>query len=271
MSLAVGPISLVQALASSLQLSCAAAAGGTGPYTYQWYKGTSSGFTIGAGSLISGATGLTLTDQNLQPGVQWFYAVQVTDTGNANATANSAVLGATTAAGSPLDPSQFGLIPLLGMPGRGMQPGTFSAVLDNSVAGPAFAGTAIKPVASPSGGVVPGINGFYNGFQAVVPCTANSDDCIGFIFRNFLDPQFALSGFPQGRVFEFASGSDEIYLLATANGSAGDWAQLDVSMVGGVQSKVGSSGAIVVGKFTDKPYVGNLARVRLTLPTLNFA
>ena len=270
--LAVGPISLVQALATSLQMSCAAASGGTGPYTYQWYKGTSSGFTIGASSLISGATSLAFTDVNLQPGVQWFYAVQVTDTGNANATANSAVLGATTAAGSALDPSQFAMIPLLGTPGRGTQPGTFSAVLDASVAGPAFAATAIKPVATPSGIVPGGINGFYNGFQSVIPCTANSDDCIGFIYRNMIDQSFPLSNsFPAGRVFEYASGGNEIYLLATANGSAGDWMQLDISMVGGVQSKVGSSGAIIVGKAVDKPYVGQLCRVRLTLPTLSFA
>lgn len=272
MALAVGPITLVQALPTSLQMSCAAATGGTGPYTYQWYKGTATGFTIAAASLITGATALTFTDVNVQPGVEWFYKVRVTDTGNGNATADSASLGATTTAGSALDPSQFGLIPLLGQPGRGTQPGTFSAVLDASLAGPAYVASAIKPVGTPSGAQVPGINGYYNGFQSVALCTADNDDCIGFIFRNFLDSQFPLSNsYPQGRVFEYASGGDEIYLLATANGSAGDWAQLDVTMVGGVQSKVGSSGAIIVGKFTDIPYVGQLARVRLTLPTLNFA
>jgi hypothetical protein len=222
--------------------------------------------------LIAGATGLAFTDTNLQPGVQWYYAVIVTDTGNGNATATSAVLGATTAAGSALDPSQFAMLPLLGTPGRGMQPGTFSAMLDSTITGPGFAASAIKPVASPSGVVRPGINGVYGGVQSVALCTANSDDCIGFIYRNIIDQSNPLSNsFPAGRVFEYASGGNEIFLLATANGNAGDWMQLDVSMVGGVQTKVGSSGAIVVGKAIDKPYVGLLVRVRLTLPTLTFA
>ena len=260
MALAVGPITLVSAQASSLQLSVAAATGGTGPYTYQWYKNLTTGFAPGAGNAISGATALTLTDQQLQPNTQWFYKVVVTDIGAGSATATSAQLGATTAQGSPLDPNQFAMFPTVGSAGRGTQTGTWSGFLDSGFGGTAFAATAIKNV-NPTG-IVAG----RNTLPAFTPCTANSDACVGFIFRSIKDINFT-----GGMRIEYASGGDEIYLIPTANGNQGDYAQLDLSCAGGVQSKVGSSGAIVVGTFSDVPYIGQPCRVKLQLPSLNFA
>jgi len=260
MGLGVGPITLVSAQASSLQLSCAAGSGGSGPYIYQWYMSLTNGFTPAATNAISGATGLTLTVQQLQPATEWYFKVVVTDTGNANATATSAQLGATTAAGSPLDPNQFAMIPLLGMAGRGTQPGTWSAFLDSGFGSTAYAATAIMNT-NPTG-IVAG----RNTLPAMTPCTAITDPCIGFIFRSIKDQVFT-----GGMRFEYASDGDEIYLLPVANGNQGDFAQLDLSCAGAVAPKVGASGALIVGSFSDKPYIGQPCRVKLQLPSLNFA
>lgn len=261
MALGVGPITAVQTFATSVQLSCAAAAGGTGPYTYQWYKSFTSGFTPGAKYLINNATALTFTDTGLQPDEEVYYVVVVTDTGNGDATANSAQLGVTTLAGSPLDPNQFMMTTILGMPGDGYQTGTWSGRIDSSFGnGTAVPGTAVKSI-NPTGNT-PG----YPTNPTFVPCTADSDACVGFIFYSIRNQTFT-----GGSPFEYASGGDVIYLLPTANGNQGDFAQLDLTVPGGVQPKVGSSGAIIVGTFEDQPYVGQPCRVKVQLPSLNFA
>ena len=48
----------------------------TGPYTYQWYKSGTSGFTPGAGNIIAGATSQTYFDTS---GTGGYYACIVTD------------------------------------------------------------------------------------------------------------------------------------------------------------------------------------------------
>lgn len=87
LSLATGPgmsllstnSNIVGAGKTKLSLVTAAATGGTGPYTYQWYRSTSNGFTPGAGNAISGATSLTLTDSGLTAGTTYYYKVRATD------------------------------------------------------------------------------------------------------------------------------------------------------------------------------------------------
>lgn len=261
MALAVGPITAVQTFATSAQLSVAAATGGTGPYTYQWYKGYTSGFTPGAKYLINNATALTFTDTGMQPGTEIYYEVIVTDTGNGGATADSAQLGVTTLAGSPLDPNQFMMSNVLGQPGDGYNTGTWSGRIDSSYGtGLIVPATAVKNIA-PTGATQG-----YSTQPTFVPCTADSDACVGFIFLSIRNQTFT-----GGSPFEYGSGGDVIYLLPTANGTQGDFAQLDLTVPGGVCSKVGSSGAIIVGTFQDQPYVGQPCRVKLQLPSLNFA
>src|SRR6185312_7824244 len=96
MSLAVGPITQNSVADTTASLTCAAATGGVGPYTYQYYKSTTTGFSPGAGNIISGATALTLSDSGLIPNTTYYYKVVVTDTGNSNATATSAQLAVVT-------------------------------------------------------------------------------------------------------------------------------------------------------------------------------
>jgi hypothetical protein len=257
MALAVGPITAVQTFATSAQLSVAAATGGTGPYTYQWYKSFTTGFTPGTKYLINGATALTFTDTGLQPATEVYYEVIVTDLGNGSATADSAQLGVTTLTGSPQDPNQFMQSVVLGQPGDGYQTGTWSGRIDSSYGtGLIVPGTAVKNI-NPTGGTQG-----YPTQPTFVPATANSDSIVGFIFYSIRNQTFT-----GGSPFEYASGGDVIYLLPTANGNQGDFAQLDVTVPGGVCSKVGSSGAIVVGTFEDQPYVGQPCRVKVQLPT----
>jgi len=60
-------------------LSCTAAVNGTTPYAYQWYRSTSSGFTPGAGNILSGETSLTLADTGLTASTNYYYVLKVTD------------------------------------------------------------------------------------------------------------------------------------------------------------------------------------------------
>ena len=64
------------------------ATGGTSPYTYQWHRDTVSGFTPGAGNLVSGATSATLADTGLTNGTVYFYKCVVTDDVSDTATSN---------------------------------------------------------------------------------------------------------------------------------------------------------------------------------------
>ena len=57
--------------------NAANASGGTGPYTYQWYRGLTSAFTINAASSLPGQTSQQLVDQ--APNGSWYYAVVATD------------------------------------------------------------------------------------------------------------------------------------------------------------------------------------------------
>lgn len=255
MPVTVGPITNLGNTANSVQLSVAAAAGGTAPYTYQWYKSFTTGFTPGAAYLIPGATALTLTDQNLLPNTNYFYKVVATD--SVAATGTSAEKEVTTADGTALEINSFQQSPILGQVDMGYNTNTLSVVLDSSVGTThVLPGTAVKQVAPT--GVTAGSG--LNTVPHVVPCSADDDDVLGFIQFSMKD-QFFVGASP----CEISADQNVQYQMATANGVAGDDAQLDLSVVGGVQSVVGSSGATVVGKFVDTPVVGNLARVRFQL------
>ena len=57
----------------------------TGPYTYQWYKSGTSGFTPGTGNIITGATSPLYVDTS---GTGGYYACIVTDSSSATSTAS---------------------------------------------------------------------------------------------------------------------------------------------------------------------------------------
>ena len=145
MSLAIGPITKLGSTSNSVQLSIAAPAGGTGPYTQQLYKSFTTGFTPGPAYLIPGATGLTFTDTNLLPGVTYYYVAVVTDLGNGSATANSAQLTVAVAAGSPVEMNVYNQVPVLGQVTMAQNPNTVSVVFDSGIGATRYpAGTAVR-------------------------------------------------------------------------------------------------------------------------------
>lgn len=251
MSLAVGPITQNSVGATVASLSCAAATGGTGPYTYQWYRSLTTGFSPGAGSLISGATSLSLSDSGLVPNSQYFYKVVVTDTGNGNATATSAQFALTTTP-SALNPNQFAQTPTVGMIDMRFDYDTISVQIDASQATPLYAGMAVKIVDSS------------DGVPKVVGCAADSDNVFGFI--NFDIKSVA---FNAGDRAEISQAGNVMYLYANGAISRGTQVTLDLSVgSGAVVQATGSSGSNIVGWAMDKAVsAGQLIRVRLVVPS----
>lgn len=60
--------------------------GGTGPYAYQWYRTTTADAQTIAGNLVTGATGLVLTDSTATPGTRYAYAFTTVDSAATPAT-----------------------------------------------------------------------------------------------------------------------------------------------------------------------------------------
>ena len=259
MSVTAGVLSITNVTPNSAQLAATAATAGTGPYTYQWYKSFTTGFTPGSAYLIPGATGLTLTEVSLLPATDYYYSVIVTDTGAGSATATYSQLTVLTTAGSAQDVNQFQQTPLLGQVTSSLNPGTRSAVVDGSYSTSSsfLPGTALKLVNA--NGFTAGLG--LNTLPHVVPCTsATADTVFGFAQYSMKDQSFVTSS-----PLEVAQTSNTIYLMCTASGNLPSRAQLDLSVVGGVAPAVGSSGAVIVGDFIDQPVIGQLARVALQL------
>ena len=95
MALAVGPITQVLVGPSTSSLSCPAATGGSGTYTYQWYRNTTA-FTPAPAYALAGQTGLTLLDSSLTSNTIYYYALVATDS-NTSDTATTAPFGLVTA------------------------------------------------------------------------------------------------------------------------------------------------------------------------------
>lgn len=250
MAFAAGALTKVSVTSTTASLSSAVATGGTGPYTYQWYKSTTSGFSPGAGNLIAGATALTLNDTGLIPGTQYYYEVVATDTGNGNVTTGSAQLSVQST--PPVqNPNQFAQTTQLGMIDMRFDYDTVAVQIDVSQATALYAGAAVKFVDS------------VDGVPKVVGCAANSDEVYGFI--NF---DIKSVSYVAGSNAEISMAGNYIYLYATGAISRGKQVQLDLSTNGGVAQIVGSSGADIVGWAFDKAVAaGTLIRVKLTVPS----
>lgn len=218
MAVTAGALSKVLVGSTTAQLSSAAATAGTGPYTYQWYRSQTTGFTPGAGSLIAGATALTLSDSGLQPGVTYYYVVIATDTGAGNATSTSAQL--TVGLEPSLIPNQFAQGLVVGMVDLKVgSTNVLGAMVDVSVTTQIYAGQAVKIVANTAGGV-----------PYVAPCTAKDDDCIGFAIFNSKDIKYVA-----GQALEIALFGTVIWAYATAAINPFVQVALDTTFIGGVQ------------------------------------
>lgn len=255
MATTAGVLSLVSVSSNSDSVLSAVATGGTAPYTYQWYRSTTSGFAPGGGNIIAGATALSLLDSGLIPGTQYYYKVIATDVGAVAGT--SAQLSVLTTTLTPSQ-NQFALSSILGTLDLRQNTGTVSAMVSSAYAGvPIVAGQAVKLVASNAGGV-----------PMVVPCTANSDAVYGFVNYSIKS-----IGFVANQAMEISLAGNVMWLYATGAITQGVQVTLDVTTIGGVGAKVGSSGAAIVGwAFDGAAAAGALIRVQFSsLPAFTFA
>lgn len=139
-ALAAGSLSLVSKTDTTTSLSATDATGGTSPYTYQWYRSTSSGFTPGPSNILSGQTSRTLDDTGLSGNTSYYYVLRYTDA--AAATVDATELAVTT------DPSSGG------GGGGGMGSGkVYTTKVYNALIGGSGAGTVHKSGRYAAGGV----------------------------------------------------------------------------------------------------------------------
>ena len=251
MSLAAGALSKVLVGQSFANLSSAVAIGGTGPYTYQWYRSTTSGFTPGSGNIISGATALTIADSGLLAATTYYYKVIATDTGNSNATATATQLAALTE--PSLSPNQFAQQNLVGVVDlRVGNTNVIAAQVDVSVSTQIYPGQAVLIVASTTGGI-----------PKVAPSTSKADSVIGFAAYNIKDLKYVA-----GQNLEIALFGTVLWLYAT--GAVTQFAEVcnDPTFVGGVQAT--GSTATIIGLAIDGAAAAGLIRVML-IPNASYA
>lgn len=249
MSLTAGALSEVLIGSTTASVLSAAATSGTGPYTYQWYRSTTTGFTPGAGNIIAGATSLALSDTGLVPATNYFYKVIATDA--VSATNTSSQLSVIT--GAAQSQNQFSQGPFLGMTDLRFNGETISVEIDASQVTALVAGAAVKMVDS-AGGV-----------PKVIGCAANSDNVLGFINFDVKSVSFAA----QDKA-EISIAGNVLYLISTGAIARGAQVTLDLVRNGGVASK--HTGDNIIGYALDKATAeGQLVRVKVRTPSFTTA
>lgn len=248
MTLTAGTLSQVAVSSTTADLLATAATGGTGPYTYQWYRSTTTGFSPGGGNIISGATALALADTGLIPNTTYYYKVVATDTGNSNITVEYTQLAVVTAA-EVLSPNQFAQSTYIGMVDLRFDGDTVSCQVASTQATALYPGQAVKMVDSA------------DGVPKIVASAAASDETLGFI--NF---DIKSVTFPAGSDCEISLSGNVMYLYSTAAIARGAQVMIDVSTVGGVKTATG--GGKYVGWAYDKATAaGQLIRIFIKTPS----
>jgi hypothetical protein len=255
MALTAGTISVISKTSNTAQLNVTPATGGTGPYTNQWYRDTSNGFSPGAGNIIAGATELTLNDTGLIPGTTYYYKVVQTDTGHSNdqVTATQATL---TTDNPGVQINSFDEQPFLGMLDLKVGPtNVVAALIDLTQATALYGGSAVKLVDSADGA------------PKVVGCAADSDEVFGFIVYDIKS-----KAYNAGDRCEIAQGGSCMWLYASAAIARGVQVVPNLSSsLGTVQDSSGQTGANKCGWAYDKATAyGQLIRVMLTCPSYQF-
>lgn len=252
MSVTAGAISKTLIGQTTAQLTVAAATSGTGPYTYQWYQSTVSGFSPGAGNLVAGQTALVGNFSGLTPGVTYYYSNIATDTGAGNATSTSASVSAVQETG--LSQNQFAQNPIVGVVDLALGPtNVIAAQVDVSVTTQIYPGQGVKIVSSSVGGI-----------PKVAPVSSKSDACIGFAKFTIKDLQYVA-----GQNLEVALWGSVVWCYATGAISQFGQACLDPTYVGGVQAS-GNSATAMGWAYDGAASGGGLIRVML-MPNASFA
>lgn len=250
MAITAGSISKISSDSTSAKLAVSEATAGTAPYSRQWYRSTTTGFTIGAGFLIAGATALTLNDTALAPNTTYYYKVTQTDQVPTTVTTTQLAV-VTTQLG--ISQNAFQLSSILGMTDLKFNGDTIACQVDVSQATPLFPGSAVKMVDSA------------DGIPKIVGCAVIGDDTLGFINYNIKNASF-VAGMP----VEISQAGNVMYLYAASAIPRGSRVTLadPVLNPGSVTVLVGSSGGDLIGYALDKATAtGALIRVKLRTPS----
>lgn len=247
MSLTAGTISLVSKSESQIKLAVTAASGGTGPYTNQWYRDTTSGFSPGGGNILTGKTALTLTDVVI-PNTTYYYKVVQTDTGHSNDQVTATQLSVTSDLATQSQ-NQFAQAPFLGMVDLKVGPtNVVAAEIDTSESGTLYAGQAVKIVDSA------------NGIPKVIACTEIDDVVFGWITYDIKDKKYVA-----GSVCEIAQDGTCIFLYAAGAIARGVQVGINPDVPGSVVAI--SGGSKIAGFSFDKAAAyGDLIRVVVNAP-----
>jgi hypothetical protein len=252
MGLAAGALSQTAVTQSTATLAATAATGGTTPYTYQWYRSTTTGFTPGTGNIISGATALTLSDTGLVPNTAYFYKVVATDSAGTPALVTYTQLAVSTTL--PVQSQNaFAQSAQLGMVDMRYSLNTVAVQIDASQSTALYAGSAVKMYDSA------------DGVPKVVGCTASTDNVLGFI--NY---DIKTVAFTAGMAAEISMAGNFIYLYSTTAIARGVQVTLDVTSPGGVAT-VTAPNRIVGWAFDKASAAGQLIRVVLSTPSFAVA
>lgn len=256
MATTAGALSLVQNGSNSVKLLSAAATAGTAPYTYQWYRSQTTGFSPGPSNIISGATSLSLTDTGLIPNSLYYYKVKATDSSSPAVAADSAQIAVTTL---PASQSQnaFSQSPLIGMIDMTVGPQNVLAVQVDSTAGSAvyYPGQFVKVVANTVGGI-----------PRVIGCDADTDGALGAIVYNIKNAGFGFE-YTAGSVCEIALSGSVVWLYSAAAITQGARVCLDASQPGSVQATGGTTPTVVGWALDGASAMGQLIRVVLLTPS----
>lgn len=250
MAITAGTLTVTSVNSTTNQLSATAATGGTGPYTYQWYRDTTAGFTPGVGNAISGATGLTHLDTGLIPGTIYYYKMIAIDTGHSDDPATYAQVSGNTVY-QTFQMNQFGMGNYPGVVRLHPSPNTVSVQIDQSQTAPLYPGSPVKIVDS-AGGI-----------PKVIGVAADSDEVMGFINYDIKTQVFLPLS-----VAEISMKGNCIYLRATGPIARGEEVTLDLGTIAGVRSSSGNTGDRIVGWAYDKAVTaGDLIGVMIETPS----
>ena len=246
-ALTKGTLSKTLVGSTTASLSATAATEGTGPYTYQWYRSTTTGFTPGSGNILTGKTSLTLADTGLSPLTTYFYKVIATDAVSATVTYDQLTVQ-TLAANQ--DVNQFGMTLVCGQTDMHLNLNSLAVQIGDDQTTALNPGELVKAVDS-AGGI-----------PSVVGITADTDEVVGAINFNFKDRTYVAKD-----KAEISMEGNVIRLFAT--GAISRFAQVcpDVTVKGGVQAATGASAKKIIGVALDKASGGELIRVRLKTPS----
>lgn len=248
MTLTAGVLTLQSVGSTTDQLVSTAASGGTGPYTQQWYRSTTTGFSPGSGNILTGQTALTLNDSNLIPNTVYYYKVVYTDTGTST-TITSSQLAVTTTPSS-ININQFALSPFLGMVDLKVGPTNVTAAqIDATQATPLYAGTLVN------------IANNVNGIPTVTGIANNTDNAWGVICYDI-----KTQAYNAGARCEIAQKDSCIWMFATTAIARGAQVVPDITSQGAVQAGV-TNDAVIGYAFDEATAYGQLIRVILSTPS----